>query len=68
MESEAGYRTVYAQGLEYAAIGPEDQLYTVNAESWQRIRVTYDEHPKYHAALSAGHLAWVGHRRKMELQ
>ena len=67
VESDAGYRTVYAHGLEYAAIGPDYHLYIVNAETGQRIQVADDGHSKHEAALSAGHVACVDHRRKMEL-
>ena len=68
---DAGYRPVYAHGLEYAAIGPDGQLYIVNVETGVETgevdQITEGDHPVYRAALSAGHVAWVDHRRKMEL-
>ena len=67
VELDARYRPVYVDGLEYAAIGPHGQLYIVNVETGQRTQVTNDEHPKYAAALSASHVAWADHRRKIEL-
>ena len=67
LELDARYRPVDVHGVEYAAIGPDDQLYIINVETGQRIQVTDDGHLKYEAALSASHAAWVDHRRKIEL-
>ena len=67
VELGSTYRPVDVHSLEYAAIGPDDQLHIVNVETGQRIQITYDEHPKYHAAFSADYVAWVDHRRKIEL-
>ena len=67
VELDSTYRPVYVDGLEYAAIGRDDQLYIINVDTGQRIQITYDEHPKYLAALSADYVAWVDHRRKIEL-
>ena len=67
VELDSRYRPVYVHGREYAAIGPGDRLYIVNVETGERIQVTDDELRKYEAAFSARHVAWVDHRRKMEL-
>ena len=67
VELDSRFRPVYVHGREYAAIGPDDQLYIINVETGQRIQVTDDGHLKYEAALSASHAAWVDHRRKIEL-
>ena len=67
VELDARYRPVFADGLEYAAIGPGDQLYVVNVETGQIVQVTDGEHPKYEAVLSARYVAWVDHRRMIEL-
>ena len=67
VELDARYRPVFVDGLEYAAIGPGDQLYIVNVETGQIVQVTDGEHPKYEAALSARYVAWVDHRRMIEL-
>lgn len=67
MELDLGYRPVYVDGQEYAAIGPDGQLYLVNVETGERIQITDDEYPKYEAAFSAGYVAWVDRRREIEL-
>ena len=58
---------VYVHGLEYVAIGHDNQLHLVNFETGQRIQATDGGHPRYEAALSAGHAVWVDHQRKIEL-
>ena len=68
VELDAGYRPAYAHGLEYAAIGPDGQLYKVNVDTGEVDQITEGDHPVYGAALSAGHVVWVDHRRKMELR
>ena len=40
VELDPQYRPVYVHGREYAAIGPDDQLYIVNVETGERIQVT----------------------------
>ena len=67
VELDARYRPVHVDGLEYAAIGPDDQLYIVNVETGQIVQVTEGEHPKREAALSVRYVAWVDHRRMIEL-
>ena len=64
---DPAYRPVYVDGLEYAAIGRDDQLYIINIETGQRIQVTDDDHPKYEAAFSTTHVVWTDHRREIEL-
>ena len=67
VELDVRYRPVHVDDLEYAAIGPGDQLYIVNVETGQIVQVTDGVHPKYEAALSARYVAWVDHRRMIEL-
>ena len=67
VELDNQYRPVYAHGLEYAAIGLDGQLYIINVRTGEMDRATDDEHPKYHAAFSADYVAWIDHRRKIEL-
>ena len=70
VELDPGYRPVdpvYIDGQEYAATGPDGQLYLVNVETGQMKQVTDGEYPVYHAAFSDSHVAWVDHRREVEL-
>ncbi len=70
VELDPEYRPVYpvyVDGQEYASVGPDDQLYLVNVETGQMKQITEGEDPIYQAAFSAGHVAWVDHRREIEL-
>ena len=67
VELDPHFRPVYLDGQEYAAIGPDDQIYLVNVETGEINKVTEGGYPKYQAAFSASHVAWVDHRRRIEL-
>ena len=67
VELDPAYLPVYAHGREYAAIGPDDQLYIINVETGETDKATDGEHPKYHAAFSADYVAWTDRRREIEL-
>ena len=67
VELDPTFRPVYVDGLEYAAIGRDDQLYLVNVETGEASQVVNDEHPKYEAAFSAHYAAWTDRRREIEL-
>ena len=59
VELDPQYRPLYVDGIEYAAIGPEDHLYLVNVETGQVPQITKGDHPIYQVAFSASHVAWV---------
>ena len=42
VELEAAYGPVYVDGIEYATIGSDDQLYIISVETGQRTQVTDD--------------------------
>ena len=64
---DPGYRPIHVVGLEYAAIGPDDQVYLVSVKTGQLTQVTDDGCPKHQAAFSEDHVAWTDHRRRIEL-
>lgn len=67
VELDPAYEPIYADGLEYAASGPNMHLYLVDVETGETEQITRGTDLVGRAAFSASHVAWVSARRRIEI-
>lgn len=67
VELDPNYRPAGVLGDEYVSAGPDGEIYLLNPATGAMRQLTNDGHRKRSPVISADYLAWIDHRRQIEI-